>query len=47
MHVRVLPLPVEVMGTEAKATYKNGVLEIKIPKSKKEKSGTIKVQVAA
>lgn len=45
--VRVLPLPTEVKGTEAKAVYKDGVLEVKIPKSERVKPIEVKVQAAA
>jgi HSP20 family protein len=45
-YVRTLPLPVEVKGGDAKATYKDGVLEVKIPKSERAKPATVKVQVA-
>ncbi|HET7265231.1 MAG TPA: Hsp20/alpha crystallin family protein [bacterium] len=45
-YVRTLPLPAEVTGGEAKATYKDGVLEVKIPKSERAKPTTVKVQVA-
>ena len=33
---RVIPLPTEVKANEAKATYNNGVIEIRIPKAKEE-----------
>ena len=45
-YVRTLPLPAEVKGSDAKATYKDGVLEVKIPKSERAKPTTVKVQVA-
>ncbi len=42
---RVIPLPAEVKPEEAKATYKNGVLEIRIPKAKEGTKGTrVKVE---
>ncbi len=44
--VRVLPLPTEVKGAEAKAVYKDGVLEVKIPKSARAKPIAVKVQAA-
>ncbi len=34
-----VPLPTEVKTDEAKATYNNGVLEIRIPKAKPESKG--------
>jgi HSP20 family protein len=45
-YVRTLPLPAEVKGNESKATYKDGVLEVKIPKSERAKPASVKVQVA-
>jgi HSP20 family protein len=42
---RTLPLPVEVKSEEAKATYKDGVLEVRIPKSERVKPTSVKVQV--
>jgi HSP20 family protein len=45
-YVRTLPLPAEVKGNESKATYKDGVLEVKIPKSERAKPTSVKVQVA-
>jgi len=46
-YVRTLPLPAEVKGNESKATYKDGVLEVKIPKSERAKPASVKVQVAS
>jgi HSP20 family protein len=46
-YVRSLPLPAEVKGGEAKATYKDGVLEVKIPKAEPAKPASVKVQVAS
>ena len=45
-YVRTLPLPAEVKGGDAKATYKDGVLEVKVPKSERAKPTSVKVQVA-
>jgi HSP20 family protein len=42
---RTLPLLTEVKGAEAKATYKDGVLEIKVPKSERAKATAVKVKV--
>ncbi len=42
---RTLPLTTEVKSSEARATYKDGVLEIKIPKSERVKPTSVKVQV--
>ncbi|HLW48119.1 MAG TPA: Hsp20/alpha crystallin family protein [bacterium] len=44
-YVRTLPLPAEVKGGDAKATYKDGVLEVKIPKAERAKPSSVKVQV--
>ena len=41
---RSIILPVEVLAEEAKAALKNGVLTIRLPKSKKSKSVAVKVQ---
>jgi len=41
---RSLPLPSEVDPTKAKATYKNGILEIRLPKVGTSKKKTIKVE---
>ncbi len=40
---RIVPLPTEVKPEEAKAEYKDGVLEIRIPKVKVTKEAKIKV----
>jgi HSP20 family protein len=44
---RAVPLPAEVIGNKAKASYTEGVLKIEIPKAKpkKEKKKTIKIKV--
>ncbi len=42
---RTIPLPVEVKTEEAKASLKDGILEIVIPKSEKAKVKEIKVNV--
>jgi HSP20 family protein len=43
--LRMLPLLTEVKGAEAKATYKDGVLEVKVPKSERAKATAVKVKV--
>jgi HSP20 family protein len=43
--LRSVPLPAEVKGDETKATYKNGVLEVHVPKSKRVRARQVKVQV--
>jgi HSP20 family protein len=42
---RTLPLPTEVKSAEAKATYKDGVLEVKIPKSERVTPKAVKVEI--
>jgi len=42
---RTLPLLTEVKSGDAKATYTEGVLEVKIPKSERVKPTSVKVQV--
>jgi HSP20 family protein len=44
---RTLKLPTPVKGAEAKAVYKDGVLEVKIPKAAQVKPVPVKVQTAA
>ena len=44
---RTLKLPTEVKGAEAKAVYKDGVLEVTIPKAEHVKPIPVKVQAAA
>ena len=45
--IRTLKLPTPVKGAEAKAVYKDGVLEVKIPKAEHVKPIPVKVQAAA
>ncbi|MFN4245925.1 MAG: Hsp20/alpha crystallin family protein [Brevinematia bacterium] len=40
---RVIPLPADVKSEEAKAEYRNGVLEVRIPKEKTSKETKIKI----
>lgn len=42
--VRTVPLPVDVEGDKAKATFKDGVLEITVPKMEKSKRRQISVE---
>jgi HSP20 family protein len=42
---RTLPFATEVKSADAKATYKDGVLEITVPKSERAKPTSVKVQV--
>jgi len=39
-YARVIPLPAEVVTDQAKATMKDGVLEIRLPKSARSKAET-------
>jgi HSP20 family protein len=41
---RVVPLPAAVKGTEAKATFKDGILELVLPKVAPAKRRTVKVE---
>lgn len=41
---RRVPLPAEVNSDEANAVYKNGVLKVQIPKTKKEKKKKINIK---
>jgi HSP20 family protein len=43
---RALALPVEVKGDQAKASYRNGVLEIRVPKHERTRPKSVKVEVA-
>ncbi len=43
--LRNLPLLAEVKGPEAKATYKDGVLEVRVPKSERAKATAVKVKI--
>jgi HSP20 family protein len=42
---RTVELPIEVKGEEVKASFKDGVLEIRLPKSEEARRKQIKVQV--
>lgn len=42
---RTLPLPTEVQGDQAKATYVNGVLEVRIPTSERVRPKHVTVEV--
>jgi HSP20 family protein len=45
--VRVVPLPAPVKSGEAKASYKDGVLEVKVPRLERVRPTSVKVQVAS
>lgn len=42
---RTLPLPTEVKSEETKAAFRNGILEVKIPKAERVRPKTVKVEV--
>lgn len=44
--VRTLALPDGVRGDQAKASFKNGILEIRVPKSERANPKSVKVEVA-
>ncbi len=44
--VRTLALPDGVRGDQAKASFKNGILEIRVPKSGRAKPKSVRVEVA-
>lgn len=41
---RAIPLPDDVQSDQAKASYKNGVLKVQLPKAKRRQRRTIKVE---
>ncbi len=43
--VRTLPLPAEVKADKVKASFKNGVLEVRLPKTEEAKAKEVKVKV--
>lgn len=42
---RTIELPVRIQGDKSKATFKNGILEIRLPKAEEAKPKEIKVEV--
>lgn len=44
--MRSLALPEEVKGDQAKASYKNGIMEIRVPKMEHARPKRVKVEVA-
>ena len=43
--LRTVPLPTEVKGAEAIASYHDGILEVRLPKSERAKNTTVKIAV--
>jgi|SRR5579871_408961 len=43
--LRTVPLTTEVKGTEATASYNDGMLEVRLPKSDRAKNTTVKVEL--
>lgn len=44
--IRSLPLPSGVQSDQAKATYRNGILEIRVPKSERAQPKSVKVEAS-
>lgn len=42
---RTIPLPTEVKSEETKAAFRNGILEVKVPKAERVKPKTVRVEV--
>ncbi len=42
---RTIPLPTEVKSDETKATFRHGILEVKVPKAERVRPKTVKVEV--
>ncbi len=42
---RVIPLPARVQNTDVKAEYKNGVLQLTLPKAEEERNKVVKVNI--
>ena len=42
---RVIPLPARVQNTDVKAEYKNGILQMTLPKAEDEKNKVVKVNL--
>ena len=42
---RVIPLPARIQNTDVKAEYKNGILNLTLPKSEAEKNKVVKVNI--
>ena len=42
---RVIPLPARIQNTDVKAKYKDGILNLTLPKSEEEKNKVVKVNI--
>ncbi len=42
---RTIPLPAEVKSEETKASFRNGILEVRVPKSERVRPKSVKVEV--
>ncbi|MGQ0549312.1 MAG: Hsp20/alpha crystallin family protein [Armatimonadota bacterium] len=42
---RTVPLPAEVKSEETKASFRNGILEVRVPKSERVRPKSVKVEV--
>jgi HSP20 family protein len=42
---RTIALPTEVKGEDARATFRHGILEVKVPKAERVRPKTVKVEV--
>ncbi|MDR7545519.1 MAG: Hsp20/alpha crystallin family protein [Armatimonadota bacterium] len=42
---RTIALPTEVKGEDARATFRHGILEVKVPKAERVRPRTVKVEV--
>lgn len=42
---RTIPLPTEVKSEDTKATFRHGILEVKVPKAERVRPKTVKVEV--
>jgi HSP20 family protein len=43
---RVIPLPMRIQNTSVKAEYKDGILNLTLPKAEEEKNKVVKVNIA-
>jgi HSP20 family protein len=43
---RVIPLPARIQNTDVKAEYKDGILNLTLPKAEEEKNKVVKVNIA-